>query len=155
MLSCHHLLLRHQKEGHNIVFFFFCSDTKKTKHTRKQQQKKPRQGRELTFKLPLCLSFLAPSSTFPLLHFYFKCFLLASSYSQTKKKKNTKKKKTIEKKKYEKKGRSLPLSSHFALSLLALASAFPLLHFRFKCFLLTSSSQVEEKKKKSQRKKKP
>jgi hypothetical protein len=61
---------------------------------------------------------------------------LASSPSQVEEKKqNTKKKKTIEKKKYAKKGGSLPLSSRFALSFLALTLPFhfllPLLPSRF------------------------
>ncbi len=50
-------------------------------------------------------------------------------------------------KKNAEKGRSLPLSSLSTLSLLALASTFPLLHSCFKCFLLAfSSPQIEEKK---------
>jgi len=64
-----------------------------------------------------------------------------------------KEKKTIEKKKNVKKGRSLPSNSHSALSLLALASALPLLHFRFKHFLLASSSSQAKEKKKNIKKK--
>jgi len=50
-------------------------------------------------------------------------------------------------KKNQEKGGSLPSSSCSTLSLLASTFAFPLLHFRFECFLLTSSFQVERKKK--------
>jgi hypothetical protein len=46
-LLCHHLLLRHIKEGHGVVFFFFFSNTKKTKHTRKQQKKNQKKGGNL------------------------------------------------------------------------------------------------------------
>jgi hypothetical protein len=74
-------------------------------------------------------------------------------FSSIKKKKKTQEKKTIEKKKNVKKGRSLPSNSHSALSLLALASAFPLLHFRFKHFLLASSSSQAKEKKKNTKKK--
>jgi hypothetical protein len=82
---------------------------------------------------------LAFTSAFSLLHFCFKCFFLASSYFQAEEKKHKEKKKC-------RKGGNLPSSSHFSLSLLAPTSALPLLHIRFKCFLLTSSSQVEAKK---------
>jgi flagellar biosynthesis protein FlhB len=80
--------------------------------------------------------------------------LTSSSSQREEKKKNTKKEKTIEKRKNAEKGGSLPSSSCFALSFLALASALLLLPFRFKCFLLTlSSSQIEEKKEKHKEKK--
>jgi hypothetical protein len=72
---------------------------------------------------------LAPAFALSLLPFYFKHFLLTSSSSQIEKKK------TIEKKNV-KKGGSLLLSSRSALSLLALASGFLFLPFRFKHFLL-------------------
>ncbi len=49
-------------------------------------------------------------------------------------------------KKIQEKGKSLPSSSRFALSLLTPASTFLLLHFRFKCFLLASSSFQTHKK---------
>jgi hypothetical protein len=94
-------------------------------------------------------SFLVPASALLLSYFHFKCFFLASSYSQTKEKK------TIEKKTYAEKGGSLPLSSRFAFSLLTPTSALSLLHFHFKCFPLASSSSQAKKRKKTQRKKKP
>jgi hypothetical protein len=59
-------------------------------------------------------------------------------FSSKRKEMKTKEKKTIKKKKNAKKGVSFPLSSHYALSLLAPASALLLLPFCFKCFFLTS-----------------
>jgi hypothetical protein len=53
----------------------------------------------------------------------------------------------------QKKGGNLPSSSCFALSLLALVSAFSLLHFYFKRFLLLVSF-FSQAKKKTKRKKK-
>ncbi len=68
-------------------------------------------------------------------------------------KKNKTHKKTTTKKNQERRG-SLPSSSCSTISLLALISALPLLHFRSKCFLLASYSfQAKEKRKKPQRKK--
>jgi hypothetical protein len=64
---------------------------------------------------------LALVSAFSLLHFYFKRFLLISSFSQAKKK--NAKKKPIKKKKNANKGRSLLSSFCFALSFLAPTSA--------------------------------
>jgi hypothetical protein len=61
-------------------------------------------------------------------------------------------KKSQRKKNMQKKGRSLPSSSCFALSLLAHISAFSLLHFYFKRFFLVSSFS-QAKKKKTQKKK--
>jgi hypothetical protein len=91
---------------------------------------------------------LTPASILPLLHFYFKRFFLASSFFQAKDKKN-KEKKTHKEKKNVEKGGSFASSSHYALSLLAPASAFSLLPFCFKRFLLASSYfQTKEKKKK-------
>jgi hypothetical protein len=63
------------------------------------------------------------------------------------------KKKPQRKKNMQKKGRSLLSNSCFALSLLALVSAFSLLHFYFKRFLLVSS--FSQAKKKQRRKKNP
>jgi len=73
---------RHKRKQRHIAIVFFFSNIKKTKHIRKQQKKtKRKEGAYLQ----------APSlpSHFwlPLLPFYFKCFLLASSSFQTKKKK--------------------------------------------------------------------
>jgi hypothetical protein len=141
-----------------IVFFLntekkttvssFSSQTQIRQDTQKNNQKnKPRDEREFTFKLPLCPLTFGSCFCFPLLHFYFKCFLLTSFFSNERKKKH-KEKKTIKKKKYAKKGGNLLSSSHFALSLLAPTFAFPLMHFCFKRFLLASSSfQTEGKKK--------
>jgi hypothetical protein len=74
--------------------FFFSSKRKKTQKKNHREEKICKEGRELTFKLPLWLSLLAPTFALLLLHFHFKHFLLASSSSQVEKKtKNTKKKK--------------------------------------------------------------
>jgi hypothetical protein len=55
----------------------------------------------------------------------------------------------------QRKGGSLPSSSCFALSLLALISAFSFLHFYFKRFFLVFSfSQAKKKKKKTHREEK-
>jgi hypothetical protein len=115
----------------------FFSKTKEKKNINKK--KFAEKGRSLPSSSHSAFSFLAPASGLPLLHFHFKCFLLASFFSQVEEKKNTKKKKTIEKKKNAEKGGSLPSSSHSAFSLLAPTFAFLLLHFHFKHFLLTSS----------------
>jgi hypothetical protein len=90
---------------------------------------------------------LALASALPLLPFYFKHFLLASSsFKGEKKKKKEGKKKTIEKEKNAEKGRSFSLSSRSALSFLAPPSTFSFLPFYFKHFLLAFSfSQVEKK----------
>jgi hypothetical protein len=209
--SCHclfHWNTTTRRQWH-IAFVFFFSNIKKTKHTKKLQQKKQGEGRELTFKLPLCpltfgshfcpltfaLSFqvffpnifffsskkkkkkhrtenkckerkeltfklllylLTFDSRFypPTFAFLFQTFSLGIFFfSSRRKKKHThthKEKKNHRKKKNAKKGGRLPLSSHFALSFLALASILLLLPFRFKHFLLaSSSSQTKEKKKKN------
>ncbi len=137
-LLCHHLLLRHKKEGHGVVFFFFFSNTKETKHTRKQQKKDQKKGGSLPSSSHSALSLLALASAFLFLHFCFKCFFLASSSFQVKKKK------TINKKKYVEKGGSLPSSSCSALSLL-----IPAFTFLFQVFFLNIfffSSRRKEKK---------
>jgi len=59
-----------------------------------------------------------------------------SFFSNTKKIKHTRK----QLKKNQKKGKSLPSSSHSAFSLLVFTSAFLFLRFHFMCFLLASSS---------------
>jgi hypothetical protein len=110
-------LLQHhhrRRQRHTAIVFFF-SNTNKTKHTRKQQPKKPREWRELTFKLSLCLLtfgsrfYLFVSNTFS-----WHLLLL----------KQKEKKKNIEMKKNVEKGGSLPSSSCSAFSLLAPASTF-------------------------------
>jgi len=123
-LLCHHLLLRQRKEGHGVVFFFFFSNTKKIKHTRKQLKKNQKKGGSLPSSSRSAFSFFVLAFAFPFLHFRFMCFLLASSSFQVVKKGKHKEKKTIQKKKHVKKGRSLPSSSYFALSLLTLVFAF-------------------------------
>jgi hypothetical protein len=84
------------------------------------------------------------------------CTSVSNDFSSQKKTHtHTQRKKTIKKKKYAEKGESSPSSSRFTLSLLAPAYAFPLLHFRFKRFLLaSSSSQAKEEKKHTQKEKK-
>jgi hypothetical protein len=132
----------HRRRRQHIAIVFFFSNIEKKKHIRKQQQKTKR--REGAYLQALTL----PSHFWLLfLPFRFKHFLLASSSSQTKEKKNTQKeKKTIEKKKKCRDKRELylqapDLPSHFWLLLLP---------FCFKRFLLTSSSsQTKQKKKKT------
>jgi hypothetical protein len=69
---CHRfLLLKHKKD-------------KTYKKTTKKNQEK---GRSFFLNSRFALPFLVPTSTFPLLPFCFKRFLLASSYSQAKEKK--------------------------------------------------------------------
>jgi len=75
-----------------------------------------KKGGSLPSSSYFALSFLAFISTFSLLHFYFKRFLLVSSFAQAKKK-------PIEKKKNANKGRSLLSSFRFALSFFAPTSA--------------------------------
>jgi hypothetical protein len=68
---------------------------------------------------------------------------MASSSFQAKEKKHHREEKHVEK------GRSFPLSSHFAISLLALASTLSFQPFCFKhCLLASSSFQVKKAKKK-------
>jgi len=126
------------------LFLFKHREEKKHNKTTK---KIPRERKELTFKFPLCpftfgFHFCPPTFALP-----FQVFSLGIFFFLSKKKKH-KEEKTIEKKKYADKGRSLPSSSHSALSLLASASTFLLLHFHFKRFFLASSSyQIEDKTK--------
>jgi len=126
----------HRRKRRHIAIVFFFSNIKKTKHTRKQQKKKPREGREITFKLPMCpltfafLLLLSVSNAFPCIFFF----------SKRRKEKKHKEKKTIEKKKNAKKEGSSPSTSRSAFSFLALTSALLLLPFRFKRFFLASFS---------------
>jgi hypothetical protein len=64
------------------------------------------------------------------------------------KRRKKQRKKTVEKEKNVKKGGSFLSSSHSAFSLLAPASAFPLLPFYFEHFFLASSSSQAGKNKK-------
>jgi hypothetical protein len=81
-------------------------------------------------------------------------------FSSRRKEKKHKGKKTVEKKIYAKKGRSLPLGSHFALSLLAPASTLLLLHISFKkkipniFFFSNMRKEKKHKEKKTHREKK-
>jgi hypothetical protein len=147
-LLCHHFLLRQRKEGHDVVFFFFFSNTKKIKHTRKQLKKNQKKGRSLPSSFCSAFSLLVLASAFPFLHFHFMCFLLASSSFQVVKKKNHKEKKNHRKEKTCKEGKELTFK--FLLCPLTFDSrfCFPVLHFHFKCFILTFSFyQVEGEKK--------
>jgi hypothetical protein len=125
-----------RRRWHIAILFFFLN-------TPKNNPKNPNR-KEGTY-------FQAPALPFhfwvPLLPFCFKCFLITSSYFQTKEKKTIKNKRNAEK------GGSFPSSSRYAVSLLAPASTFPLLPFCFKRFFLaSSSSQVEENKRKTRKK---
>ncbi len=104
---------------------FFFSSRRKEKKTI-QKKKNATKERSLLLSSHFALSFLAPTSTFLFFPFYFKHFLLASSYFQAKEKKN--KEKTIEKKNMQRnKGAYLQpfvLPSHFWLPLLPSYSVF-------------------------------
>jgi hypothetical protein len=108
--SCHRFLYYNNttKENDGTLSLSFSSKTQKRKNTKKNKKKKPRDAKELTFKLPLCpftfgsryaFSLLAPASAFLFLHFYFKCFFLASSSFQVEKKKNYRKEKICRRRK--------------------------------------------------------
>jgi len=85
LLSFFSFLTQRSRQQHQaIVTFFAATPQKKTmsqcrclllfKHRKDKTHKKkktPRKGRELTFKFPLCLSFLAPTFAFLLLSFRF------------------------------------------------------------------------------------
>jgi len=76
-------LQHHRRRQWCITIVFFFSNTEKTKHARKQP-KKPKEGKELTFKLLLYpfifgSHFYPPASAFLLLSFHFKHFLLATT----------------------------------------------------------------------------
>jgi hypothetical protein len=145
---------------------FFCSDTKKKAtttcssqtHRRQKTQKKTKKEtktKQGTYLQALILPShfwlsLLPSRFCTSISSVFLWHLLLFKQKILKKHKEQK---PIEKKKYVEKGGSLLSSSHFAFSLLAPASTLPLLHFCFKCFLLTSSSQAEKKKKNTKKKK--
>jgi hypothetical protein len=102
-----------------LFFFFFFLKHKEDKTHKKTTEKKPKEGKELTFKLMFCLPTFG--SHFCLLIFALPFHVLSLGIFFLS---SSKKKKTIEKKKHVKKGRSLPSSSYFALSLLILAFAF-------------------------------
>jgi hypothetical protein len=143
--SLEHHQRRRRWQQATIVFFFVAPPQKKTtihchhflllKHKEDKTHKKitKRKRREGSY---LQAPTLPSHFWLSLLPFCFKCFLLASSCPQAKKKK----KKPKEKKINAKKGGSFPSNSRSALSLLDPTFAFPLLPFYFKCFFLASSS---------------
>jgi len=115
------------------------SQTYRRQNTQENNKKKnQKKGGSLPFNFRSTFSLLATTFAFSLLHFPFQVFSLGIFFFSNRRKKKHKEKKTIEKKKYAKKGRSLPLSSCSTSSFFAPAFAFSLLHFHFKCFLLTS-----------------
>jgi hypothetical protein len=123
----------------------FSSSQAKEKKTQKKKNHKEakicREGKELTFKLPLYpltfgSYFCPPAFALPFQAFFLGIFF----FSSRRKDKKHKEKKTVEKKKNVEKGGSSPSSSRSILLFLAHASTLLLLPFRFKCFLLTSSS---------------
>ncbi len=151
---CHHLLLRERKEGHDVVFFFFFSNTKKIKHTRKQLKKNQKKGGSLPSSSGSAFSFLVLASAFPFLHFHFMCFLLASSSFQVVKKKKHKEKKNHKEEKTCKEGKELTFKLLLCPLTFDSRFCFLVLHFHFKCFILTSSFyQVEGGKKTTETKK--
>jgi hypothetical protein len=153
----------HRKRHRRIVIIFFFSTTPPQKKTmapyyclfllkhkeNKTPKKKPREGRELTFKLSFCL--LTFGSRF---YFLFQTFspriFFFSSRKKNKEKKNHREKRNVEK------GRSLPSSSCYAFSFLAPISTLLFFPFRLKCFLLgIFFFSSRRNKRKTQRKKKP
>jgi hypothetical protein len=137
--SCHRLLRYNNtiEEDNGTLSLSFSSQTQK------RQQKKTKKKEGAYLQAPT----LPSHFWLPLLPFYFKCFLVASSSSQV-----GEKKKTIEKKRNTKKGGTFPLSSRSTLSLLGLAFALPLLPLCFKHFILAFSPFQAKKKGKKQRK---
>jgi hypothetical protein len=147
-LLCHHLLLRQRKEGHGVVFFFFFSNTKKIKHTRKQLKKKPKEERELTFKLSFCLLTFGSHFCLPVFVLPFHVLSLGIFFLSSSRKKKHKKKKNHREEKTCKEGKELTFKLLFCLLTFDSRFCFLVLHFHFKCFILTSSFyQVEGEKK--------
>jgi len=137
------------------IFFFSCKikQNKSKKKKTMEEKRNAEKGGFFPSSSHFAFSVLAPTSTLPLLPFYFKDFLLASSSSQAEENETKQRKKNHKEEKNAKKGRSFPSSSHSALSFLGLAFALPLLPLCFKRFLLASfSSQAEEKKRKQRQK---
>jgi len=134
----HLLLLKHRKDQtHN-------------KTTKKNQEK----GGSLPLSSCSALSLLAPTFALSLLHFCFKCFLLASSSFQVEEKKNTKKKKNHRKRNICRERKELT----FKLSLCPLTFGscfyFPTFAFLFQMFS-PSIFFFSNRRKKNTKKKKP
>jgi len=152
-LLCHHLLLRQRKEGHVVVFFFFFSNTKKIKHTRKQLKQNQKKGGSLPSSSRFAFSLLVLASAFLFLHFRFMCFLLASFSFQVVRKKKHKEKKNRREEKTCKEGKELTFKLLLCPLTFDSRFCFLVLHFHFKCFILTSCFYQVEGEKKPQRKK--
>jgi len=93
---------------------------KNTKKKKTIEEKKIKEGKELTFKLPFYLlmfgsCFCLPASAFLLLPFCFKCFFLASFFSQIEEKKKTQRKKNYREEKNYKEGREFTFKLLFRL----------------------------------------
>jgi len=143
-LSCHYFLLRHRKEGHDVVFFFFFLNTQENNNKKKPQKK----GGSLPSSSHSALSLLAPTSAFLLLHFGFKCFLLAFSFYQTEEKKRKPQRRKNMQRKEGAYLQAPTLPFHFWL---------PLLPFRF-CISISNAFSwhlllFKQKKTKKQKKK--
>ncbi len=112
--------------------FFFSSKRKKKKRKENHKNKiKCREGKELSFKLPLCPVTFGSRFCLPISALLFQTCSLNIFFFWSK----WKEKKPIEMKRNAEKGRSFPSSSHFALSLLVLAFALPLCLLTFNsCF---------------------
>jgi len=152
-LLCHHLLFKQRKEGHGVVFYLFFSNTKKIKHTRKQLKKNQKKGGSLFSSSRFAFSLLVLASAFPFLHFRFMCFLLASFSFQVVRKKKHKEKKNHREEKTCKEGNDLTFKLLLCPFTFDSRFCFLVLHFHFKCFILTSSFyQVEGEKKNMQKK---
>ncbi len=113
-----------RKQRHIAIVFFFSATPsqkkmmthccrllllkhKENKTHKKTTKKKPREGKELTFKLPLCLLTLVPTPTLLFQTLSHGIFFFSSKRKKKHKKTLPKKKKTIKKKNAEKGGRLL------------------------------------------------
>jgi flagellar biosynthesis protein FlhB len=119
------------------LFFFSSIRRRRRKKKTIKKKKNAKKGGNFPSSSHFALSLLAFTSTFLLLPFYFKHFLLGIFFFSKLKFKNKKIKnnKNREEKNAEKGGR-LPSSSHSTFSLLAPTFSLLFLPFYFKCFLL-------------------
>ncbi len=132
-----------KKRRPQLVFLKHREDKTHKKITKKNQNK----GGSLPSSSHSAFSLLAPTYALLLLHFHFKCFLLASSSSQVKEKKNH------SEEKISKKGRELtfkltfcPLT--FGSRFCPLAFAFPFQAFSPIIFFLSSRRKEKKRKEK-------
>jgi preprotein translocase subunit YajC len=96
---------------------FFLKQKKRKKKTI-EKKKKCKEGKKFSFKLPLYLLTFGSHFCPPTFALLFQTLSLGIFFFSNRRRKKKQKKKTIEKKKNVEKGRSFPLSSRFAFSLL-------------------------------------